>query len=207
MRVYAPPSWRLARQLFADTTILLWLIGWSLVGRGLYLAVNLLAKPAEQTAETAQSLSNTMTSASEKVSGVPAVGGALADPFQAMAGGLASIVTSSQHQAASIHHAATVAGWTAFAIPAVSALVLWLPYRLRFILRARAARRFIDADADLELFALRAMANLPMVALAKVSDDPVRAWREGDREVVTRLAELELHRSGLSLPKALSGGK
>ena len=36
-------------------------------------------------------------------------------------------------------------------------LVLWLPRRVRFVFRARAARRFLDSSADLDLFALRAL--------------------------------------------------
>jgi hypothetical protein len=37
--------------------------------------------------------------------------------------------------------------------------------------------------------------------LAGVSDDPVRAWREGDRQVIDALAAIELRRNGLRLPK------
>jgi hypothetical protein len=62
---------------------------------------------------------------------------------------------------------------------------------------------FLDSSADLDLFALRAMASQPMHVLAAISPDPVAAWRSGDRAVITRLAEVELHRSGLNLPPAL----
>ena len=68
---------------------------------------------------------------------------------------------------------------------------------------AAAARRFIDADADLELFALRAMANLPMEAVARVSADPVGRWRAGDQDVIRALAALELERTGLGLPASV----
>jgi hypothetical protein len=36
--------------------------------------------------------------------------------------------------------------------------------------------------------------------LAKISDDPVRAWRTGDVAVINQLAEIELRRTGLRLP-------
>ena len=65
---------------------------------------------------------------------------------------------------------------------------------------ATAGQRFIDESADLDLFALRAMANQPMHRLARVSDDPVRDWREGDAEVVRALALLELGDAGLTPP-------
>ena len=88
------------------------------------------------------------------------------------------------------------------AIPVLVALLGYVPLRLRFARRAGAARRFVDAGADLELFALRAMANQPMHRLAKVSDDPVSAWRSGDRAVVRALATLELRDVGLRPPPA-----
>jgi hypothetical protein len=44
------------------------------------------------------------------------------------------------------------------------------------------------------------MANQPMHRLAKISDDPVGAWRDGDTEVITRLADLELRSTGLRAP-------
>jgi hypothetical protein len=45
------------------------------------------------------------------------------------------------------------------------------------------------------------MANQPMNRLAKISDDPVAAWREGDSEVIARLADLELRSTGLRAPE------
>jgi hypothetical protein len=86
-------------------------------------------------------------------------------------------------------------------LPVLFALLIWLPRRIRFSRRATAARKFIDNAADLDLFALRAMANQPMHKLAKISDDPVSAWREGDARVVGELAALELRSSGLKGPR------
>ena len=36
-----------------------------------------------------------------------------------------------------------------------------------------------------------------MHVIAKISDDPVAAWRRGDRQVINALAAVELRRSGL----------
>jgi hypothetical protein len=47
------------------------------------------------------------------------------------------------------------------------------------------------------------MANQPMHRLARISADPVRAWREGDAEVVRALALLELRDAGLRPPSTL----
>jgi hypothetical protein len=45
------------------------------------------------------------------------------------------------------------------------------------------------------------MASQPLYVLAGVSDDPVRAWRQGDRRVIDALAAIELQRNGLRFPK------
>ena len=80
-------------------------------------------------------------------------------------------------------------------------VALWLPRRIRFYRQARASQQFLDSSADLDLFALRAMASQPLYVLAGVSDDPVRAWRDGDRQVIDQLAAIELRRNGLRFPK------
>ena len=85
-------------------------------------------------------------------------------------------------------------------VPILIVGATWLVLRLRFARRATAAQRFIDAEPDLDLFALRAMANQPMPRLAKVSDDPAGAWRRGELDVIHALALLELRDSGLRPP-------
>jgi hypothetical protein len=80
----------------------------------------------------------------------------------------------------------------------------FLPGRWRFVREATAGQKFVDAEADLQLFALRAMSNQPMHQLARVSDDPVAAWQRGDREVVHALAKLEMRSVGLRPPPVRS---
>jgi hypothetical protein len=98
---------------------------------------------------------------------------------------------------------ALLVGWLVFLIPVTIVMAFWLPRRIRFYRQARASQVFLDELADLDLFALRAMAVQPLYVLAHISDDPVQAWRSGDREVINKLAELELKRDGLRLPDTL----
>ena len=86
-------------------------------------------------------------------------------------------------------------------MPVLVSLLGYLPRRWRFVREATAGQRFIDSSADLDLFALRAMAHQPMHLLARVSDDPVRAWRDGRPDVVRALALLELRDAGLTAPR------
>jgi hypothetical protein len=105
-------------------------------------------------------------------------------------------------QAHAVEQLAYVLAGVTIGLPVLFALLIWLPRRIRFSRRATAAQKFIDNAADLDLFALRAMANQPMHKLAKISDDPVAAWREGDSAVIARLASLELRATGLKPPRA-----
>ena len=85
-------------------------------------------------------------------------------------------------------------------VPILLALLAWGLARYRFVRNATAAQGLIDADADLDLFALRALSNQPLTRLAAISDDPAGAWRRGESQVVRSLALLELKDAGLRPP-------
>jgi hypothetical protein len=143
---------------------------------------------------------------SEPIGKVPAVGDQLRSPIDSAAGAAGKLAQAGRDQAHAVEQLAYVLAGVTIGLPVLFAVLIWVPRRIRFARRATAARRFIDNAADLDLFALRAMANQPMHKLAKISDDPVAAWRDGDREVVTALATLELRTTGLKPPR-LSGKK
>ena len=101
----------------------------------------------------------------------------------------------------------TLAQWLALAVALIPILVLlwlYLPQRIAFVRRATAGQRFLDAGADLDLFALRAMAHQPLHVLARVDPDPAGAWRRGEPEVIGQLARLELRSVGLRAPAGLT---
>ncbi|MEL4357124.1 MULTISPECIES: hypothetical protein [unclassified Luteococcus] len=201
MQVYARPGWKMARQLTGDLFVLGSVVCWALGARLLAHAVEKLAVPARQTGNAAHSMSEQMRQAEERIGQLPGLGDNLGDPFGSMAGGLQQISEQSAAQVDLVHRLALVSGWLVFLLPTLTILALWLPRRIRFIRQAAAARTFIDADADLDLFALRAMANVPMAQLARITPDPVGEWRRGNAAVVRQLAALELERTGLALPE------
>ncbi len=203
MGIYAQRPGRRAGQLLGDAFVVLWTVIWAVVGVAVDQTVGLLAGPARQTARTASQLSGNLQDAANQASRIPAVGDDLRRPLDAASGSLATLISSANHQVATIETLAVVAGWLVFLIPVSVLLVFWLPRRIRFYRQAQAAQRFLNSSADLDLFALRALANQPMHLLARISDDPVTAWRTGDRVVVDRLAELELRSAGLTMPADL----
>lgn len=200
MQLYSRPGWRMARQITSDLFVLVWAVAWWKVSHWLGGMVDRLAVPAQRTGDAAQQMSDEMGAARERLDGVAVVGDQLAEPFGRLSDGLGQITTQSQQQVELVHQLAAGTTLVTFLVPVLTLVAWWLPRRLRFIRQATAARRFIDADADLQLFALRAMANLPMHELARITDDPVGAWRAGDQQVVHRLAALELRRTGLDIP-------
>ena len=203
MSWYAATPARASRQVLADVLVIGWLLVWWWASRVIHGAIDAIAGPARSTQQAALDLSGSMSDAGATAGQIPLVGSELSTPFDSAAGTLDGIASSAADQVATIERVADIAGWVVLLIPVGIVLALWLPVRLRFFTTARATRRFIDASSDLDLFALRAMATQPMPALARISDDPVGAWRSGDRAVIERLAEAELRRIGLLLPDRL----
>lgn len=203
MGIYAQRPGRLVGQVLGDLFVLVWAVVWAVIGVFVRQAVAVLAGPARETARTAARLAGDFTDAAGQAQQVPGVGDQLRRPFDAASETLGNLITSANNQVASIERLALIMGWLVFLIPVAVVVAFWLPRRIRFYRLARAAQQFIDSSADLDLFALRAMASQPMHILATVTDDPVAAWRSGDTAVINRLAELELRRSGLRMPDQL----
>ncbi|SDE45559.1 hypothetical protein [Auraticoccus monumenti] len=197
MSWYARPSWQLVRQVSADAFVVVWAVVWWLVARFVDQVVSALAGPAREAAATATQLQESFRGAAQTAGQVPGVGGDLRSPFDAAAEQLGGLAGTARGQAVLIEQLGDLTGVLVFVLPVAILVALWLPRRLRFAARSRAARRFVDSPADLDLFALRAMATMPLDQLAKISDDPVAAWRAGDRQVIASLAETALRREGL----------
>jgi hypothetical protein len=201
MGIYSTRPGRLAGQIFGDLFVLVWTVVWAGIGIFVNQVIGVLAIPARETARTASKLMDNMRDAAEQAARVPGVGEDLRRPFDAASVSLTNLIASANEQVASIERLALIGGWVVFAIPVAMVVALWLPRRVRFYRQAKASQAFLDSSADLDLFALRAMASQPLYVLAAVSDDPVKAWRTGDRHVIDELAAIELRRNGLRMPK------
>ena len=201
MGIYSTRPGRLAGQIFGDLFVLVWSVVWAVIGILVNRVIAVLAIPARETARTASKLMDNMRDAAEQAARVPGVGEDLRRPFDAASVSLTNLINSANEQVASIERLALIGGWVVFAIPVAMVVALWLPRRIRFYRQAKASQVFLDSTADLDLFALRAMASQPLYVLAAVSDDPVKAWRDGDRRVIDELAAIELRRNGLRFPK------
>jgi hypothetical protein len=198
--LYAQTPWRRARQVIGDLLVVGWIVFWVRAGLWVHDVVGRLAAPGRTLEDAGSSLSDSMSSAGDTVAHVPLVGDDARAPFTAAGDAADSIARAGVEVQHGAVHLALLLGLTIAVVPIVLVAAAWLRTRAQFVGRARAARRILDSAADLDLFALRALATQPVGALARVSDDPADAWRRGDPEIVRALASLELRSLGLRAP-------
>ena len=197
MRLYAQTSSRRARQALGDLTLLVWCIAWILIARFLHGLVSDLAGPGRLLEDAGRDLTGSMSEVSAAVGDVPVAGDALEAPFD-LAGGVGDGLREAGLAQQDI--VATLAFWLAVVIavlPIGWALFRWLPARVRWIREAAAAGRMID---DVELFALRALANRSLSELASLGQAPAAALWSGDNTIILALARLEIAALGLRPP-------
>jgi hypothetical protein len=200
MKLYSDIPARRTVQVAADVGIVLWVVLWVRIAARVQDATMALAAPGRSLAGAGGSFRDTMAGAGDNVDDLPLLEDRIATPFRSAAGVGTEIERAGTDLVTAVERLSLVLALTTALVPILIVGSVWLLLRVRFVRRAGAAQRFIDAAPDLDLFALRAMANQPMPRLARVSDDPAGAWRRGDLEVIHALALLELRESGLRPP-------
>lgn len=197
MKLYADRPPRLAAQLLADLLTVVWIAGWVLLGRFVHEMVSALAVPGEKMDDAGTSLSAKMLEAAGKVDDLPLVKDGIAVPFEGAAKAADQLRAAGEAQVDAV---STLAIWLAVGVvvvPVLMWLMIYVPLRWRFIRNATSAQRFVKAGSGTDLLALRAISTQPLHKLTKISDNPAQAWRDGDAEVVRKLAALELRSVGL----------
>lgn len=200
MTLYAQTPRRRMLQILGDLLVVAWVVTWFRTGQWVHGTVAQLAAPGRTLENAGTTLSDGLGSAGDTVARVPLVGDDARAPFTAAGDAADSISRAGLEVQESAAQLAMLLGITIAAVPVVLVVALWLRNRVRFISHARAARRILDSAADLDLFALRALATQPVRALARISEDPADAWRTKDPDVVRALAALELGSLGLRTP-------
>lgn len=200
MKFYSDIPARRARQLAGDIWLVLWTVCWIWVSVKLHGLIMTLATPGQAIADGATSLAENIDAAGAAIGDLPLVGGALAAPFSGMSAAAGTLAAAGQAEADAVSNLAMFVAVVLAVLAFASFAAFWLPIRYAFIVRASAAQQFVNADDDLDLFALRALARQPLHILARISDDPAGDWRRGDRRTIDALAELELAEEGLRMP-------
>jgi hypothetical protein len=194
VKLYAETSGLRARQLLGDLAVLAWTAAWVWAGLTLFRLVEKLAVPGARLEQAGGGFAGDVAEIQEKVGRLPVVGGELQGPFGRLAGVGRTLADAGATQQAAVHQLALWLGVVVAAVPIVALLLTWLPRRVAWAREAGAASRLRLGGADLELFALRAVANRPLRELHRVTPDPAGALRAGEFEA---LADLELRALGL----------
>ena len=204
MKLYADTSVRRSLQIAGDLALVAWIWVWIVVAQKVHEATLELATPGRRIDASAGDLASRLRDAGRTVSDIPLVGDGASKPFDGAGDAATGLAQAGQQQVAAVE---SLAQWLALAVALIPILVLlwfYLPQRIAFVRRATAGQRFLDSGADLDLFALRAMAHQPLHVLARIDPDPAGAWRRGVPEVIDQLAGLELRSAGLRPPAGLS---
>ena len=201
MKLYADLPARRTVQILSDVAMLSWVCVWAWAGRLVHDQTMGLAAPGRRLQSAGSGFRQQLDSAGTAVRDVPLVGASIAAPFHQAGAAGTTMEQAGADLVRAVTRLALVLGWVTALVPILIVGVVWLVVRGRFVRQATAAQRFIDSAADLDLFALRAMSNQPLRALARISDDPTGGWRRGDESTIRSLALLELRDCGLRAPE------
>jgi hypothetical protein len=197
---YASRPHRFVMQFLSDVLVIGWIAIWVLVGMAVHAAVSSIAAVGRQVEDGANGIATNLDAAGDSVDGVPLIGDQLAKPLTAASDAALDLAGAGQ----SLNHTASWLAWVlALAVAATPIITVagpWLYLRIRFFRRKWTVISLASTPAGEQLLALRALANRPLAKLARVSLDPVGAWRRGDAAVVHGLAALELRSAGIRSP-------
>ena len=194
MKLYAETAGLRARQLLGDLAVLAWTAAWVAAGVALRRLVEKLAVSGARVEQAGSDFAGDVAEIQQKVGRLPVVGDELQDPFGRLAGVGRTLAAAGVTEQEVVHQVALWLGVMVAVVPVVALLLAWLPRRVAWAREAGAASRLRMDGADLELFAIRAVANRPLRALHRVTPDPAGALRAGEYEA---LADLELRALGL----------
>jgi hypothetical protein len=204
VKLYAETSGLRVRQILGDLAVVAWTAAWVWAGVSLYRLVEKLAVPGARLEQAGGGFAGDVAEIQQKVGRVPVVGNELQGPFGRLAGVGQTLADAGATQQQIVHQLALWLGILVAAVPVVTLLLTWLPRRVAWAREAGAASRLRLAGADLELFALRAVANRPLRQLHRVTPDPAGALRAGEYEA---LADLELRALGLRVGSGGGGSR
>ena len=201
MKLYADLPARRTLQIVGDLVLIAWLVLWAVLGHTVHDATLQLAEPGHRVTSASTDLADRLHQSGSALSDIPLVGDTAAKPLDEASNAAEGLADAGRAQVRAVERLARWLGWSVALIPILGALLLYVPPRVRFVRRAAAGQALVDSAADLDLFALRALAHQPLSRLAAISDDPAAAWRQQDPETVRRLAALEMAAVGLRVPR------
>lgn len=199
MKLYSDYAPRRTAQIFADLVALGLIAGAVWLGTLVYAAVAVLAVFGKSIEDAGNGFEETMADAGEALGGVPLIGGGIRQPFDAASGAGTLLADAGQAQQDVVMSAALMIGIVVALIPILLVLFIWLRRRLGWARRATEARNLSRLADGPDILALRALMNADYREIRGIDNEPVDAWRRGDKKVMRALAQLELREAGVRL--------
>lgn len=199
MNLYSDFAPKRTRQIIGDAAALLAIGAWIWLGVTVFRLVSNLSTFGVQMEDAGSGFKKTMIEVGGALGAVPLIGGGIRAPFDGASSAGLALESAGQSQQVAVSQLATGLGVGIAALPILMILALWLIPRIRFARKSAHARTMMDAQAGVDLLALRALANQKISALTNVSPDAMDAWRRGDETVMLALARLELKSAGVRL--------
>lgn len=183
MRIYPEVMRRRVPTVLLDVLVILAIVSFARLGLAINDAVDDLAGLGRGVEAAGGSVQSGFEQAGDAVSGVPLIGGQLADAFSTTGGatgGNAADLGRQGEQA--VENLASLLGWTSFLVPTLLLLVAVVPWRVRQIRRLNAAGRILRADTEDQrrMLAMRAAFSLPYGKLLAHSRDPLGELASGE---------------------------
>ena len=197
MKVYADLPGVGLRQFLTDLVVIAWVAFWVWAATWVYTRVSRLAVPGQQIEKAGVGMAGGLSDAGEKIGSAPAVGDALASPFDRAADAAQSLAEAGRAQQAAVHNLAIALVALVLVVPLALVILGWLPLRLRWIRRATVASSLRSRPSGRDLLALRALTRQPLRRLVRIHPDPATAWRDSDEAAMESMAALELRTLGL----------
>lgn len=199
MKIYADRPVVAGRQVLADLFVAAWVWFWVWAAMRLHDLVEKLAVPGQKLENAGGGIADNLADAGNRVDNVPAVGDALATPFERAADAARALADAGRDQQEVVGDLALALSLGLAVVPLGLVVAIWLPLRIRWMRRAGAAAALRAAPAGRDLLALRALATQPLRKLAALGPDVAESWRRGDDSTVDALAALELRALGMRI--------
>ncbi len=199
MKIYSDYAGRRTRQIVGDLVALGAIGLWIWFGVTVFQLVQGLASWGVQMEEAGAGFEDTMTDIGDTLGGIPLIGPGIRLPFDGASGAGAALEAAGRSQQEAVLQLATTLGVGIPLVPVLTILALWLVPRILFIRRAGRAKAVVQAEAGMDLLALRALTTQKLSAITRIDPDALGAWRRGDADTVRQLAQLELRAAGVRL--------
>jgi hypothetical protein len=182
MRLYPDTPDDRGRAVARDALTILTLIVLAWLALKVHDAVDKLAVLGTGVRQSGEVVETGFDRAGEAASGIPVVGGEVADALrdagEGTGGEVAQAGTDGEER---VHDLADLLGLVMFLVPAAILLVTTLPARIRQVRELNAVERLLDTSSEerRRLVAMRAAFSLPATELARHTRDPLGDLAEG----------------------------